>query len=166
MSIKIDEAITSYLNMRQAIEVESRKAKDFASNLKDKMDLLEKYIHKKLDELNIDSFKAKGVGTAFKASKDYVKISDKEAFKKFLAERFLMALQSLQYKTSEGAWQPDGEDDLKSHTESLLNSGAFDLLTVAANKNNCKAFMTDNDGIMPEGVDYTKELVIQFRKGK
>jgi len=166
MAIKIDEAIATYIKMRQAIEVESRKAKDFAANLKDKMDMLEKYIHTKLDELNLDSFKAKGVGTAFKATKDYVKISDKDAFKKFLAAVLLKALQPQQYKTHEGVWQPDGEADLAAHVESLLNSGAFDLLTVSANKNNCKDFMNNNDGIMPDGVDYTKELVIQFRKGK
>lgn len=166
MAIKIDSAIKAYLNMRAAIEVENRKAKEYAADLKDTMDMLELYIRKQLDKMGLDSFKAKGVGTAFKAMKDSVTISDKEAFKRFLTAKFLTALQAHHYKTSDGEWQPDGEIDLNEHIDRVLNSGMFDLLTVSANKNNCKTYKDENDGLMPEGVDYFKEIVVQFRKGK
>ena len=151
--------------MRDSIALRKREAKEYEASLKDKMDKVESHIHRLLLELGTDSFKAKGVGTAFLASKDSVTISDKEGFKKFLAESFLMNLQSYHYKTQEGLWQPEGKLDLAEHVEKLLDSGTFDLLTVSANKLNCKAYMTDHDGIMPDGVDYFKETVVQFRKG-
>ena len=37
--------------------------------------------------------------------------------------------------------------------------------TAAINKLNCKDWMQNNDGIMPPGVGYTKEIVVQIRKG-
>lgn len=152
--------------MRREIEAKNLEAKTFAAELKDKQSTIELAIRQQLDIMGIDSFKAKGIGTAFKAEKDSVSVSDKENFKKFLAANMLMALQPSHYKTMEGNWQPDGEIDLDEHVETLLNSGSFDLLTVSANKLNCKKYMEENSGVMPDGVDYFKEIVIQFRKGK
>lgn len=166
MSIKIDQAMKAYMAMRDAIAEENRKSSEFAANLKDKMTKLELYIHKLLNDLGTDSFKVKGIGTAFKAKRDSVTVSDKEEFKGFLAAKFLIALQPYIYMTSEGAWQPDGEADLKEHVIKILDSGTFDLLTVAANKVNCKSYMEDHKGLMPDGVDYFSETVVQFRKGK
>ena len=48
----------------------------------------------------------------------------------------------------------------------IASAEIFDLLTLGANKTNCKAFMADNKGLMPAGVKYFKEDVIQVRKGK
>ncbi len=165
MTIKIDQAISAYIKMRDAITEKQREGKEYAASLKDKMSKLELFIFAKMDELGVDSFKSSG-STAFKTTKDSVTISDKEEFKTFLAKTLLMSLQGYHYQSMEGDWQPDGEADLKEHIAKLLNSGAFDLLTVAANKNNCKDYMTTNDGLMPPGVDYRKEIVIQIRKGK
>ena len=166
MSIKIDQAMKAYMAIRAAIEVEQRKAKDFAAEHKPTMEKLELHIMKLFDELGTDSFKVKGVGTVFKAKKDSVTVKDKEEFKAFLASEFLMSLQPYIYTTAEGKWQPDGQIDLKEHVDKILDSGTFDLLTVAANKNNCKSYMEEHEGIMPDGLDYFAENVVQFRKGK
>lgn len=166
MAIEIDKAIKAYIGMRDAIAEKNREAKEYAATLKDDMNRLELYIHKLLNDMKLDSFKAKGVGTAFIAMKDSVTISDKEGFKSFIAAKLLFALQKHHYKTGKDEWQPEGEIDLKEHVDMLLNAGVFDLLTVAANKNNCKTFMAEHDGSMPDGVEYFKENVVQFRKGK
>lgn len=163
--IRIDEAISTYIKMRDAITLKDREAKDFKAKLKDQMEKLELFIKAKLKELGTDSFKKKGVGTAFLAMKDSVSISDKEGFKSFLAKTMLLTLQKEQYLIPNGEWQPDGLADIHKDIEKILNSGAFDLLTVTANKNNCKTYMSEHNGLMPDGVDYRKEDVVQFRKG-
>ena len=165
MAIEIDSAIRAYLNMRNSIAEKQRGVDEYKAELKDNMSKLELYIHKLLNDMKVDSFKVKGVGTAFKAKKDFVSISDKEGFKEFLAAGLLETLQVHCYKKSNGDWTHEGELDLKEHIERLLNGGVFDLLTIAANKNNCKTYMSEHDGIMPDGVDYRTETVVQFRKG-
>ena len=165
MSIKIKEAISAYIGMRNAIAEKQRVVDDYKKDLKDNMGKLELYIHKLLNDLDLTEFKYKGVGTAFIATKDFVSVSDKEGFKKFLSAKLLLALQDYHYKNPDGGWKNDGELDLEEHVERLLNGGVFDLLTISANKNNCKSYMSDNKGIMPDGVDYRTEKVVQFRKG-
>ena len=162
--ITVEQAVNTYIKIRDAIATRERELKDWKESLKAGQDKLEKFIRTKLEELGLDSVKAGG-NTAFLTFKDSVTISDKQAFKSFLAEMMLLSFQGYKYKTCEGGWQPYGEVDLKDHIEALLDSGAFDLLTVAANKNNCKDHMESHKGLMPPGVDYTKEIVIQIRKG-
>ena len=164
MTIKINEAIQAYVKMRDAITERSRAEKDWKKGIVEQMDKLEQFILIKCDELGTETFKAGG-NTAFKTFKDSVTVSDKESFKKHIASTLLTALQPWSYRTTEGDWQPDGESDLNEHIEKILESGAFDLITLAANKNNCKEFMSDHDGSLPAGVDYRKEVVVQIRKG-
>jgi hypothetical protein len=166
MALDMTQAISTYVKMRGAVDEINREAKDKVAVINKQMDILEKFIHTELDKLNVDSFKGKnGIGTAFKTEKDYVSVSDKEGFKKFLAGTMLQKMQPHVYKDSNNEWRPDGEVDLADHVERILNSGAFDLITLAANKTNCKDWMQNNDGIMPPGVGYTKEIVVQIRKG-
>ena len=77
-----------------------------------------------------------------------------------------MGLQLFVYKQMDGSWQPNGEADLEEHVEKLMATDAFDLITIKPSKPNCKSFMEENDGHMPPGVEYTKEIVVQIRKGK
>ena len=166
MSLDISQAISTYVKMRAAMDEISREAKEKTAAIKKPMELIETYIHTELDKLNIDSFKGKdGCGTAFKTEKDYVSVSDKEGFKKFLAETMCLKIHPFIYKDPKGKWITGGEANLAEHVESMLNSGAFDLITLSANKLNCKDWMQNNDGLMPPGVGYTKEIVVQIRKG-
>ena len=166
MPLDISQAIGAYVKMRAAMDEISREAKEKTAAITKPMELIEAYIRTELDKLNVDSFKGKnGSGTAFKTEKDYVAVSDKEGFKKFLSETMCLKIHPLLYKDTKGQWLKEGEADLAEHVESMLNSGAFDLITLSANKLNCKDWMQNNDGLMPPGVGYTKEIVVQIRKG-
>jgi hypothetical protein len=166
MAIDITQAIVAFVKMRAAIDEISREAKEKKAAIEKPMTLIETYILTELNKLKVDSFKGTGgCGTAFKQTKDYVAVSDKEGFKKFLAETMCLKMHPLLYKDPKGQWLKDGHIDLAEHVESMLNSGAFDLITLSANKLNCKDWMQNNDGIMPPGVGYTKEIVVQIRKG-
>lgn len=162
----MSKLISTYVKMRAAIDEISREAKEKTAAISKPMELIAAHIKSELDKLNSDSFKGKdGCGTAFLSTKDYVAVSDKEGFKKFLAETMCLKMHPLLYKDPKGQWLKDGHIDLAEHVESMLNSGAFDLITLSANKLNCKDWMQNNDGIMPPGVGYTKEIVVQIRKG-
>jgi len=164
MSIKIDKAIRAAIKIRDQISKNTADAKKLNAPLIDNLEKLGLFVMAKLEELGTDSFKADG-NTAFKATKDSITIKDKEAFKTHLATTLLLTLQPYCYKNTEGDWHPSGNKDLEEHIKKLLDSGAFDLLTISANKNNCKTYMKDHDGVLPSGIDYRKELVVQFRKG-
>jgi hypothetical protein len=166
MALDISQAIGTYVKMRAAIDEISRDSKKKTAAIAKPMELIETYILTQLNKLNVDSFKGKdGSGTAFKNTKDYVAVSDKEGFKKFLAETMCLKMRPFVYQDPKGQWLRGGESDLAEHVECMLNSGAFDLITLSANKLNCKDWMQNNDGIMPPGVSYTKEIVVQIRKG-
>lgn len=162
--MNLEQALTAYINIRDAFNIEDRKYKEYKKEIDDKLKKIETYIHNKLNQEGIDNITIKGVGTTFKTIKDSVAISDGNSFKRFLAERMLLNLQSHMYKNQSGNFRDDGRDVLNEHVDAILNSGAFDLLSVKAHKLNCKTFMADNDGLMPKGVDYTKETVVQVRK--
>ena len=143
----------AYFNMRDALAVRERELKEYKAGLKDNMSKLELLIKDKLNELGTDSFKKAGVGTAFLATKDSVTIGEKEQFLNFLTQKMVAEIDL-------------DNDSAEDVVEKILGSGAFDLLTVSANKNNCKSYMSTNDGVMPAGVEYRTEAVVQFRKGK
>lgn len=150
--------------MREAIEKKERELKDWKKKLKVDEDKLEAFIKKEMLRLDMTTVGVDG-NTAFQKKKDFVSIENRDTFKRFLAIQLLTTLQPWKYRSLEGDWQPDGQADLEEHAEKLANSGAFDLLTLSANKTNCKEYMADNDGLMPDGIKYEQEVSIQIRKG-
>lgn len=165
MAITIKQAVAAFISIREAKAKKERELKDWKADKKEQEDKLEAFIKREMKRLDMTSVGSDG-NTAFEHEKDFISISNKDSFKKFLATQMLMALQAYRYKDMQGAWQPDGEADLEENVETLVNSGAFDLLTLSANKTNCKDFMDGNKGLMPDGIKYEKEIVIQIRKGK
>jgi len=160
---QIDRAITLYADTRTELEAQQKEAKAAEVDLKAKMDRLEMYIQAGLEELKLDKVSANGY-TASKTFKDSVTIEDKQTFSIFLVQKMLLHLQPHMYKTRQGDWQADGKECLMEHVESVMNSGALDLLSLGAHKTNCKEYMTANEGSMPNGIKYTKKSVIQIRK--
>jgi hypothetical protein len=154
MTINIGDAMTAYLNMRDAIKVKERELKEYKKSINEQMEKLELHIHKLLNEIGSDSFKKAGIGTVFLTTKDSVTISDKPDFLKFISSEI-----------AKGIDIPNAEAT-NTVAELILNSSVFDLLTISANKNNCKEFMKSNNGVMPPGVAYRSEKVVAFRKGK
>lgn len=165
MAITINNAIKAFINIREETAKRERSLKEWRASIKDAEAKLEKFIRSHMKKLDLTSVGANG-NTAFETEKDFVRIEDKEKFKLFLAKQMLLDLQSYMYKKLEGDWQPDGESDLADHAKTIVESGTFDLLTLSANKTNCKDYMEKHDGLMPEGIKYDKETVIQIRKGK
>ena len=109
MPLDISQAIGTFVKMRAAIDEISREAKEKKAAIEKPMALIETYIHTELDKLNVDSFKGKGgCGTAFKQTKDYVSISDKEGFKKFLAETMCLKMHPFVYQDPKGQWLKGG----------------------------------------------------------
>lgn len=162
---KLTDVISAYVAMREKLRELDKAHKESTAALKLNMDKVELYIQKQFADTGIDSVKA-GKHTAFKAMKDSIAIDSREDFKKFLYGEMLMALRKNFYKTMDGDWQPDGELNFNDHVDSLMDSDVLDILTLAANKNSCKAYMEEHKGILPEGVQYRQEVSIQIRKGK
>jgi len=166
MTINIKTLLATAIKIRDHKIELVRKHKEVLKGIDNQIETLELAMHTKLNELEVDTFKVRGVGTVFTTKKDSVTASDKSKLIGFLATKILMTLQGYHYKTQAGKWQPEGKLDLEEHVEKILESGAFDLLTVAPNKTNCKAYMESHEGLMPDGVDYYNEICVQFRKGK
>ncbi len=165
MGITLKQAVATFIKIREAKAVKERELKEWKAEAKKQEDALEAFIHAEMAKMDITTIGSDG-NTAFQKEKDFISIENKDSFKTFLATQFLTALQPHIYRDMQGEWQPYGEADLAEHVERLKDSGAFDLLTLSANKTNCKEFMAENKGLMPEGIKYEKEIVIQIRKGK
>ena len=164
MAPQINQVLTAYVNIRGKIEDVKRKHKEELAEYADNLEMLEKHLEKFLTESGQEGVKAGG-HTAYFTTKDSVKVSDKDTFKMFLSKQFLLTFQPHLYLTTQNEWQPDGQRDLKEHSEKMMKSEAFDLITLSASKTNCKTYMEDNAGIMPDGVDYTAWKEVAIRKG-
>jgi len=165
VAITLKQAVATFIKIREAKAVKERVLKEWKASIAKQEEALEKFIRTEMSKMDITTIGSDG-NTAFQKEKDYISISDKTVFKTFLATQMLTTLQPYIYRDMQGAWQPDGKADLAEHVEKLINSGAFELLTLSANKTNCKDFMAENKGLMPDGIKYEKEIVIQIRKGK
>ena len=163
--ITVKQAVGTFIAIRAEIAKRDAALKKWKAEQKVSLDKLEKFIRKNLKVLDITSIGAES-GTAFESEKDFVSIADKDEFKKFLVTQMLLSFQSHMYKTTDGEWQPGGEQDLNDYVQHIADSGTFDLLTLSANKTNCKTYMEKNKGLMPAGIKYVKETSLQVRKGK
>ncbi len=155
MPIPIDKALKAYVNIRDDI---AAKEKEFKAWKEAQEALLEKiglFLKTTCNELGTDSVKAGGI-TAFKKEKDSVAIEDKDIFKSTLATGIMSSIDSAMVGSI------NNRDEVIA---AIANADIFDLLTLSANKTNCKAYMADNDGLMPPGIKYYNEKVIQVRKG-
>lgn len=169
MAKQVDKALTHYATVRATIEAKEKEFSAWKSEQTVVLNKLELYIRTAMSELKLKKV-SNDTHTAFETTKDSVKISDKSAFSVFIVTNMLLAMQPLKYKQADGTWHKadgvltDGVEDLKQDVELALNSGVFDLLTLSANKNNCKAYRTEHEDTMPTGTAYTTEKVIQVRK--
>ena len=165
MAITIKQAVATFIKIREAKAKKERELKEWKADAKKHEDKLEAFIKKEMVRLDMTTVGADG-NTAFQHTKEFVSIGNKDTFKTFLATQMLMNLQEFIYKDMQGAWRHGAKEDLAEHTAKIVDSGAFDLLTLSANKTNCKDYMSENKGLMPDGIKYEKEVVIQIRKGK
>ena len=160
---QLDKAISHYVDIRADISARKKEFDAWESDQKSKLAKLEMYIQAALEEMHLEKAQANGY-TASKTFKDSVTIEDKVTFTVFLVQKLLLHLQPHMYRKRDGDWLDDGMECLREQVEAVMQSGAFDLLSMSANKTNCKAYMDSNAGSMPTGVKYTKIDAIQIRK--
>ena len=165
----IGTLIKNRRKLSEIIKNSDKERKETIQVHKNRLEKIDIAILRHLNEQKIDSVKSE-FGTAFKDTKDSVTISDSLKFKKHIICEMLMGLQSWRYVNNDGDWQPavgersGGEDILADDCIGVLDSSAFDLLTLQANKNACKQFMRENDGQLPAGISYTSFVDLKVRK--
>lgn len=161
MAIKFDDALRAYVGIRDNISAEEKKFKEWKKDQKASLEKLEMFFKKACLEQGTDSITAGG-HTAFTTKKDTVAIEDKVLFRTEMAG-------IMETEISKSLFELHlPELDMEARTvviKSLSESKAFDLCTINANKNNCKSYMADHEGIMPAGIRYAAESVIQVRRG-
>lgn len=155
MAITLKDALHAFVNIRNDIDAKEKEFKEWKKGRKANLDQIEAFLTKQCKDMGTDSVKADGI-TAFKKLKDSVTIEDKGAFRQTLANAIFIDLDNA------GIFD---HGSTASIADAIANSNAFDLLTLSANKTNCKAFMADNNGLMPDGIKYFSENVIQVRNG-
>lgn len=130
----VKRAIAGYLMLREKIDELEMAHKATVKELKEKQTKIANLVKKHFDETGEDSTKVTGVGTAFKAKKDSVRIDNKAEFTDFLMKQI----------------EEHGVDGLY-------------FATVSASKNAVKEYMADTDGELPPGVKYDAWVEVQFR---
>lgn len=144
---KAEQLIKAYLDMRDKITAIDKKVKEEKAHLKEGLDILEAEIAKILTEVGTESLKAKGIGTAFKAKKDYVTIEDWGAFQKFLVHTIIVSIED------------NGTDNL----DLVINGSMLHMINKAVGKATVKEFLEENE-MLPPGIKYDVENVIQIRR--
>jgi len=166
MDYTIEQLLKTYVGLRDEVsdlEKTFKRAKSDKQTLMAKIELL---LRDKCEELGVDNVSAGGL-TAYSSTKDRVSISSKDTFAQFLVKSMLTNLQPHMYFTEDGGTFNDfGEVTLQEHVDAVLSEGTLELLTLSANKTNCKAYMDEHEGLMPDGVSYASENVITVRKGR
>jgi len=144
---KAESLIKAYIDMRDKVAAIDKKVREEKAHLKEGMDILEAELSKILKEVGTESLKAKGIGTAFKAKKDYVTVKDWHEFQKFLVGSIIQS------------YQANGNDSI----DTVINGSMLHMLNKAVSKTVVKEFLDEEDKL-PPGIGYDVENVIQIRK--
>lgn len=129
----VNKAIAAYIDLRAKLAVLEKEHKAKVAKIKEIQGKIQAKIQEQLDSTGADSMKAT-TGTAFRATKDSVRIANKADF--------------MAYVTNEV--EKRGVDGLY-------------MLTVSASKSAVKEYMEDNEDELPPGVKYEKWQEIQIR---
>jgi len=86
--IKIDTLVAAYVNLRNDLNAHRKIFKDYETASKRQMDMVATKILEKANASGVDSFKTEQ-GTAFKATKDFVTVTDWEKAVKFIIKHDL-----------------------------------------------------------------------------
>jgi len=81
-----EDVIAGYLKLRREKEAIEARAKAELAEVKEKMEVLENYILRVLNESGADSIKVSGLGTAYLSLKSYASVADRVALRAFIEE--------------------------------------------------------------------------------
>lgn len=85
-SFQIDAVIAKYLEIRDEKERLQATIKGQVEALDAQLSTIERWIHQRMQEVGVDSFKAKGIGTAFKKVSDFCSVADWQSVLQFAKE--------------------------------------------------------------------------------
>lgn len=159
MAIETDKLVKTYIQMRDKISAIEAEAKENKKDIKDKMDIIEKELFKRLKDEGLESFKT-DAGTVFKTTTDYVGVDDFDELLKFIAKSVIRSA----FTSDENASLEAVEATLEEAANLALEHADFQFLNKAVNKTATKEYMEANNGALPPGIKYGSEIVIQIRK--
>lgn len=129
----INKAVSSYLRLRMKIAELEKAHKAEIAELKEVQKKLQHWLQGKFDEMGVDNVKTEH-GTAFKATKDSIRVSNKSEFMQYVV----------------------------SQVEERGVDGLY-LMSVTANKTATKEYMEEHDDELPPGVKYDAWTEVQIR---
>lgn len=145
------ELIEAYVGLRDLLQLHESNFKTWKENIKSRMEELQQLLFAKMQSLDVEQLKSSN-HIAFKTSREYLNISDKQAFTDYVLNELL---------TSIGV-----NDDTGAFKDAIYDSGALDLISIKAAKTSCRDVMQEKLGGKPvPGTNYTSETVINIRKG-
>jgi len=153
---KVPKLIQTYIKIRDAIAAKSAELKEWNQETKKSLDAIETALRQVQRDTGQTTLSCP-YGTASNASKDYVSVTDWDQFLSFLVDTIICA--------AEDAHVISVPQPLTSETigEIVLNS-QLHLLNKAIGKQGVKDFMEAEGGVLPPGIKYDKETVIQIRR--
>ncbi len=140
---KVSELISVYMKMKSALDAESKAFKDRTKDLKSKMEMIKSELGKIANELGVESLKSPE-GTAFKAKKDFVSVTNWDEVLCFCIAPLFPDLP---------------EDELID----MVGKSNLDYLSKGIMKTAVKSHLDEFD-MTPPGCKYEVERVMNIRK--
>jgi len=163
VAISSSDLISAYIGMRTQKKDAKEKIKSYEKDINSKQQVIIDYFLREAKASGVESFPTES-GTAFKALEQYVNIEDKMSFLTFILNELLLAVYLNRYRDETGEWREHGEELLKRDRNVIVDAEVLDFINISPNKANCISYMKEHDGILPNGLKYTAEKTIQFRR--
>ena len=148
----IERRIEVYIKIRDTLAAETKVFNERKKNLQDQMDTIARDLLSAAAEQNLDGFKCKGIGTAFKKTKDFISAKDFDTFVTFAIKQALDSISEF------------SDDQVMAITNAMFIDGPLNYMTRSVTKNSIKAYMEEHEGELPPGINYSTELVMEIRK--
>ena len=143
--------MTAYIAMRDDLAAQKKVFDEFSKKRKADMLKIADVLQKIMETAGSEDLKVKGVGTAFKAKKDFISVEDWNQFLTFIAETAID--------------DPEvGVEELSELVRRVIDSGVFAFFNKSVSKAVAKEYMDDNKGRTPPGLTYGTLTEIQIRR--
>jgi hypothetical protein len=146
----INAVVEKYISLRdEQAEISKRHAEELKP-YSEQMDIIERWLHQKMNEIGVDNVKTPS-GTAFKAVSKSVKLQEADQFKDFVFMKAARALANVRPQ--------DPEQALNILREATL----WDMIDFRAGKKGILEFI-ESDGTVPPGVTIDSFTKVNIRR--
>ncbi len=164
MPVTHKQVIEKFIANRDKIKDGEEKTKVWKAGINEQQEKLIEYFIREMTAKEVRTFNTEA-GTAFDDYKEFVNIDDRVLFTNFILNMMLMTVYPNRYRDADtGEYHEHGEEMLERDKNAILDAGALDFITLSANKVNCIQYMNEHDGVLPQGLKYTKERTVKFRR--